>query len=283
MEDGVKRKLPPWMSRVNVAGNTVGQAETEKRVRIEKDLEDETASQSLHPNYMIKTKPLKKDTCSRHETLDYEPNDREGMILNQGAEVERSSTEACETLVERKKGNSCGRKFKNKRKGRSHDSSQEIESPPNEVDGDLTVEDLLTIAQEYVRRDENFEQQQLSDESHDGKTNSAIALSVHDVEGLPFVPSRIHKEPYMPKEEIHVHNSIARTEDPAQDMLDLFLGPLLKKSVSDDRRIKTIEEDRTFVREVKEQLHDNSIALADLVPLTKKKSSLKDKVAMLFD
>lgn len=250
MEDGVKRKLPSWMSRVNTTTNTADEAEKRKGVQTSNNLKDETAFLSLPLSSKGTTKQLKRDPSSAHETLDIELKKRKRKKLYQ---------EADETLVQRKKGNSGGKKVKTKREEPSHERSEKIESPsPSKDDGELTVEDLLTIAQEYVIRDENSPKQQLSDEYCDGKTNSNI------------------------KGTVSVHNFISRSKDPAQDMLDLFLGPLLKNPVSDDKRINTIEEDKTFVREVKEQLRDNSIA-TDFVPFTKKKSSLKDKVAMFLD
>lgn len=71
-----------------------------------------------------------------------------------------------------------------------------------------------------------------------------------------------------------------RTVDPAQDMLDLFLGPLLKKPVMEEN--KSFVKDFAFAYEFERQ-SQNDVVVEEIEPLMKKKSSLKDKVAMFLD
>ena len=77
---------------------------------------------------------------------------------------------------------------------------------------------------------------------------------------------------------------ISTTGDPAHDMLDLFLGPLLKKPVEEKKNnfmlgdVAISQEVGKFGIESKK-----NIAREEIVPLMKKKSSLKDKVAMFLD
>ena len=73
----------------------------------------------------------------------------------------------------------------------------------------------------------------------------------------------------------------SRTADPAQDMLDLFLGPLLKKPLEEKKQFEFVSEDVKFVHEYKKQCQNDVVE--ESVPLTKKKSSLKDKVAVFLD
>lgn len=74
----------------------------------------------------------------------------------------------------------------------------------------------------------------------------------------------------------------SRTGDPTQDMLDLFLGPLLKKPLEEEKKVEVITDDMVFAHALRKQ--NQEIVLGDVpVPLTKKKSSLKDKVAMFLD
>lgn len=74
------------------------------------------------------------------------------------------------------------------------------------------------------------------------------------------------------------------TRDPAHDMLDLFLGPLLKKPV-EEKKNDFVIGDVAFSQEFRKIgiQTKNDIAREEIVPLMKKKSSLKDKVAMFLD
>lgn len=71
-----------------------------------------------------------------------------------------------------------------------------------------------------------------------------------------------------------------RTGDPAQDMLDLFLGPLLKKPF--EQKTRSLIKDMEFAYEFEMQ-SQNTVVGEEIEPLMKKKSSLKDKVAMFLD
>lgn len=70
--------------------------------------------------------------------------------------------------------------------------------------------------------------------------------------------------------------------NPTQDMLDLFLGPLLKKTQEGEKEDVTLTEEINFTHEVKNQsfsvVHGGEPAV-----VMKKKTSLKDKVAMFLD
>ena len=82
------------------------------------------------------------------------------------------------------------------------------------------------------------------------------------------------------KSEKHVINS-SRTEDPAQDMLDLFLGPFLKKTV-EEKRTEFIMRDLIFSNEL--GMGSQNDVKEETAPLTKKKCTLRYKVvAMLLD
>ncbi|KAK9115096.1 hypothetical protein Syun_021893 [Stephania yunnanensis] len=70
------------------------------------------------------------------------------------------------------------------------------------------------------------------------------------------------------------------TGDPTQDMLNLFLGPLLLQPQVEERRLESMEEDITSHSELckKEALQEKIVPL-----VAKKKSSLKDKVTLFLD
>jgi len=72
------------------------------------------------------------------------------------------------------------------------------------------------------------------------------------------------------------------TGDPARDMLDLFLGPLLLKTSREVERDANIMTEKLMLdHELSQRSHND--AVVEVAPVTKKKSSLKDEVAMLLD
>ena len=63
-------------------------------------------------------------------------------------------------------------------------------------------------------------------------------------------------------------------------MLDLFLGPLLKKTV-EEKRTEFIMKDLTFANELGKGSQND--VKEEKAPLRKKKCTLRDKVTMLLD
>lgn len=76
---------------------------------------------------------------------------------------------------------------------------------------------------------------------------------------------------------------IKRTGDTAQDMLDLFLGPLLRKPPSKEREYGPVESERLLSIQNSDKQVRNSLLLNEEAPVMKKKTSLKDKVAMFLE
>lgn len=74
----------------------------------------------------------------------------------------------------------------------------------------------------------------------------------------------------------------SRTGDPAQDMLELLLGPLLKKPQTGERTLDTLRKDMTIAPDFNKDI-TSQVCAEQEVPMTKKKSSLKDKVSMFLE
>ena len=74
----------------------------------------------------------------------------------------------------------------------------------------------------------------------------------------------------------------SRTGDPAQDMLELLLGPLLRKPQAGERTLDTLRKDMAIACDFGEDISSQA-GVEQEVPLTKKRSSLKDKVAMFLE
>jgi hypothetical protein len=88
------------------------------------------------------------------------------------------------------------------------------------------------------------------------------------------------------KEDTNIPSDVGKTGDPAQDMLDLFLGPLLKKPPPvKDSTIEPVEQvcNASFVETSERTAYiEQKTAVEERETLMKKKSSLKDKVAMFL-
>uniref|UniRef100_A0A5B7CBJ5 Uncharacterized protein n=1 Tax=Davidia involucrata TaxID=16924 RepID=A0A5B7CBJ5_DAVIN len=250
------------------------------------------ASQSNQPESKGGKEPLEADSCLLVEC----ETKRRRRKLSAG-----SDNNAHETGFEKKRGNGVDRAVREsaaqkRRKAKSFrlESSEEIEIPsPSEDDGELTMEDLMNIAEEYVKANKDMEQQS-SDRVHTAASHPvAAAVSRNESGGSLNAPQSYRRSPVR-KETASIHNSTEnltsggnvissiRTGDPTQDMLNLFLGPLLKKPLEEDKKMELITEDMTFTNELRKQ-NQNDVLGEEVVPLMKKKSSLKDKVALFLD
>ncbi|CAK9162785.1 unnamed protein product [Ilex paraguariensis] len=266
-DEGRKRRLPIWMLGVAAADQVreaesravshrqskskVGIAGAEKEVLL-CDYENLGVESSLPRN----TKKRRRRTGQK-ETVDCDGDNvcKSGFEKRKRGRVVARVREAAPRKI---------RKLKSVEPA----SSEEIEVPsPSEDDGDLTMDDLMNIATEYVRSDKDMAQKQSSTGSPDTR---------------PINRSHKDKEPASCHTLAGKATSPNLTGNPTQDMLDLFLGPLLKKPPDKEKEVGLIREDMTFANELRK--HSQNLLLGEEpVPLTKKKSSLKDKVAMFFD
>ncbi|KAL7001488.1 hypothetical protein U1Q18_002640 [Sarracenia purpurea var. burkii] len=307
-DEGTKRRLPLWMLGV-ASADQVRKSEQQTK-HVNEHVQQGIAPQSLRPNPESEsgTKQIEKG----NPLPDGEPSGLESCFLAKcEAKKQRwrlkQEDEACrnsdvhEATARKKRGSRGGKNLqaRSRQKQRRAESlivenSEKIETlSPDEDDGELTMEDLMSIAKEYTRTDEPLEQQRSSHRGQEGDRQlPAISLSGNESGRLPNAPKSSRRSPTH-KEISSVHNSTgtsagggtivnrSRTGDPAQDMLDLFLGPLLKKPDGEENKIELIEKEMLFSCEIVKQRQGN--IASEVVPLTKKKSSLKDKVAMFLD
>ncbi|GAB4850690.1 hypothetical protein Ancab_029995 [Ancistrocladus abbreviatus] len=155
---------------------------------------------------------------------------------------------------------------------------------------ELSVEDLISIAKEYVNMSEDMEQHQRSciiprPRNQPSLTNlsqkeSKDAHNALQGNGIS-VRDTLEVANSNATESSSVQQSIinsGKIGDPAQDMLDLFLGPLLKKPLVE--RKNDVMTDQTMLNyKLSKQSQDDSV---EVPLLTKKKCSLKDKVIPLW-
>ncbi|KAL5983138.1 hypothetical protein ACLOJK_017220 [Asimina triloba] len=163
---------------------------------------------------------------------------------------------------------------------------------------ELTMEDLMNMAEEYVKADIDKECEQAAHRECKSKhqlpcvsifsgNESVCSLeatgNIQEIRGYarerldPDLNKAKGKERDLSATEKAIN--ISRTGNPAQDMLDLFLGPLLKKPQAEEKKFELME-DMIFAQGYSKPIK-SQVPIA--VPLTKKKSSLKEKVAMFLD
>ncbi|XP_061342175.1 uncharacterized protein LOC133288435 isoform X2 [Gastrolobium bilobum] len=156
-------------------------------------------------------------------------------------------------------------------------------------DVDLTIEDLMAIAEQYVRDYENTEQQETSGRQCKSKWQfPAITEAGTTLDS----PCENKKSSSSRREALYsstptttgelIATSSSQTGHPAQDMLDLFLGPLLRKTLEKEEKRKSTVESLEITHEFNRLSQDENVG-EEMVPLMKKRNTLKDKVAMFLD
>lgn len=157
----------------------------------------------------------------------------------------------------------------------------------------LEESDCAIFYMQYVRTDKNMEQEQVSNGKCESESRLSPAISP-TAESEGFVggrnfdrtsPTHNISDAYksngsLKSEQTVINTSI--TGDPAHDMLDLFLGPLLKKPLEKEKKTEFVMDDVAFCPNFEIQSQKSTV-MEEAAAATKKKSSLKDKVAMLLD
>ncbi|XVE91791.1 hypothetical protein REPUB_Repub01dG0042100 [Reevesia pubescens] len=279
-DEGTRRRLPLWMQGKASMPGDVG----DKDDKVQKK-GDELVSGNSKPKKNSKKAVLPQEKGETKRTKrkvsqqDDAPCEVETALPNKMI-IGLQEKKVRESSVRRK------RKATSVRLRSGKDSK--IPSPVDD-DEELTPEDLLSIAEEYVKADKEVVPQELSikecefgrqlSTTTSSKTESKSSLIALD--GNQISPS--HESTYDSTQSLKgekYFSSTIRTGDPAQDMLDLFLGPLLKKTV-EEKRTEFITRDLTFSNEFGKGSQND--VKEETAPLTKKKCTLKDKVAMLLE
>ncbi|XP_008779022.2 uncharacterized protein LOC103698756 [Phoenix dactylifera] len=188
---------------------------------------------------------------------------------------------------------------------RSKNSDPQGLSPGKEDEIEMTVEDLVSMAEEYVNADrEKQHEHSITRESHSETHPSSLLASSYVDAGRPIqaagsgkmlskcttTSSSSHStnternKGKSPGAE-NVATNISGTGDAVQDMLHLFIGPLLKKPLAiEQENGATKTESMNIPNETGKQDRIGEVWSEEgTLILTKKKSSLKDKVAMFLD
>ncbi|OVA01140.1 hypothetical protein BVC80_8819g19 [Macleaya cordata] len=312
-----KRQLPSWMLGISNADQLqkskneaakissselqpVSRVLKPKRIPLAERLEKEVESREndgleVGSSLLVKCETRKRKKKSRQQDLDDDdPFDSDGGLRKKrtkkrsdgvGSKIQQSTT----------------RKNRSRKTNEAGGREEFKAASPSEEDEELTMEDLMSIAEEYVKADQGQACQQpattepestqfpaSSDFSRNESggyieaTQSSIGLPTSTTTWLSsdFTKTRLNNQDSSAS--MTIIGSPCRTGDPTQDMLDLFLGPLLRKPQTEERKFESVTEDITLDCEFRKQNQSENLG-KEVVPLMKKKSSLKDKVAMFFD
>ncbi|KAJ4960182.1 hypothetical protein NE237_020092 [Protea cynaroides] len=311
-----RRRLPPWMLGVAAVdqGSKSGNED-------EKTASSELANSSFAPQPKRKSiaKRPKKETQLRDKELaevdlslpiKCAKNTGKTNLFQRDVDVDSLTHCEGEVLKERTKSTCNTQRAvretapQKKRRGKNYEveSSEAIVAPSSiEEDGELTMEDLISIAEEYVKADNEINHQP-SDREEATSVTQPLSANFSGVEAGGFSlkdtqssrgsstrltdssTSNLSKTSFKDQEDSMSKNIItnpSKTEDPTRDMLDLFLGPLLKKSQKEERKMEITTEE-ILAYEFRKPSQSQSVD-KEIVPLLKKKSSLKDKISMFLD
>ncbi|XP_062201041.1 uncharacterized protein LOC133903630 [Phragmites australis] len=298
-----KRSLPAWMLKA-CSGNQVVKIEDQNKQALESAEQIGARDQ---------TKPIKRKSERLLKNVDSEGAGEVGVLqrCESREKARRKSKDAVRDEVEETEiaASKNPRKVsakaapKNSRKRKLENVKSEASSPvaiDDEIE--LTMEDLVSIAEEYVNADKQKQNELETVKtarckehlpcptiSTEADTGGSV-VNAQSMKGLmPCTTVTTNTRPSQHRgadnkghQELMCSSSLETTGDVAQEMLNLFLGPLLSKPADYGNRSEYIESITANVNHLpeKKDLHNEVPRQGEAV--TKKKSSLKDKLALLF-
>ncbi|CAI9105885.1 OLC1v1004908C1 [Oldenlandia corymbosa var. corymbosa] len=308
---GQKRRLPLWMSGDQVQSKSqIGNLNCTKDddKGCQEDVERVTKG-SRRP----KTKSQKKETddgkvklkessstvlvkCRERKKTKREVVIQDADCIEDGGRKKRKCRQKTETYFE---------------------SETEEDVEPFLEDGeaeDLTVDDLMSIAKEYVEEDHDA-QVLMPSKQRDTAENRSQHVEVESDAPVLVSPKRRDAAEYRSHNDAQSDSFIGVTDtsrrlfesqgtssysttenptsdtgvpvtlssNPVQAMLDVLLGPSLKKTQELEKERRLNSQNTSFTYELEKQHSSVDVAEEPIVVVAKKKSSLKDKVAMFLD
>ncbi|XP_006661873.1 uncharacterized protein LOC102701300 [Oryza brachyantha] len=305
-QDNSRRCLPAWMLKP-CSSNEVSKTQYRNEPVLESDKQGVDLDQ---------IKPVRRKRVRQDKTVDAEDAGELGGL--QPCQGLKKARRKCVDAVKDDHEESARITTKNARKvsGRSAPKNSrkrklenvELEAPSETIDDDieLTVEDLVSIAEEYVKADKakrheveatktaryNEHRPSISTKADSGgsiiNARSELPETTTKSNTAPSESSRAESN----KQQVQCRPSFTATGDVAQDMLNIFFGPLLSKCSGYEKKSKAVEslvESANHATEKKESANRptekndlHSDIQKQVEPAMKKKSSLKDKVPLFL-
>lgn len=292
----MKRQLPQWMlgvsstSKVGTGGsshsNSGKDIDNGRTGREKKGSNDKSGRK---PRTAEKAIECEKEDVSI-ELMDLVTEKEPASMLKKCRKTKRTrkNVHLDDEMIKRKRKRTKTKDHVRIESGEDVASADCLDTEDNE---DLTLEDLMTIAKEYVQEDNNSHHVGLSSGKHTYVDQSHDTAELGGPRGVPQANSRLSEATERnscSSSRIDPESSVENMElsvsgNPTQDMLDVFLGPLLKKTHEEKKKVESRIENFDFDLEAYKQKN----VVVEEVPLPttlgKKKSSLKEKVMMFFD
>ncbi|KAK1552440.1 hypothetical protein Q3G72_017052 [Acer saccharum] len=276
-DEGSRRRLPSWMLGVVQQPGNENENETKKTGTTIISTQQHNVTHSNVKNNNRSNRLGRK--VSQQPEKEYETKETDTSISTQLHKETRSN------VTNKNGSNRLVRRVGQKRKDKSVSD--------DEKDAELTVQDLLSIAKEYVEADAVTDEVQSSTTHFESQNQLLTTIAIEkDSKGSFAAPNNsVRTSPTHPttascNSALSLTGekcllSAATTGDPAQYMLDLFLGPLLKKPIQQEKKTEFTANDMVYSNKL-QKLSQSDVREEIVYPM-KTKSSLKDKVAMLLD
>ncbi|PQM32774.1 uncharacterized protein Pyn_35834 [Prunus yedoensis var. nudiflora] len=270
-DDGSRRRLPQWMLGLSSAG----QVRKPSNGKEEGPASNETETLGENSRVLVKCETKRRKRKSIKQDADYEAKFPENKCSDLGEEKFRSLDAECDGTFPEKNCNGHGRRKvqesdalkKEKAKGSSCGNDEELEvRTSTDDDVELTVEDLVIIAEEYIRADGNINQEEeaSNQECESDSRFPEIVSSGNELEDSA---------------DAQICNRRSLIADTTTFKPNVSLAsPLMKKTVEKESESRFLTEDVTFAHEIIRESRSN-VVREGITPIMKKKSSLKDKVA----
>ncbi|KAJ3682314.1 hypothetical protein LUZ60_014887 [Juncus effusus] len=259
-----KRRLPNWMLKQHTETKS---RDSDSNTKLEEKSDDQNEIKPSKPKRGRKPTKLDEENIGESELVLQKCTNRTNRVKRKNkAEIGKDDGK---------------RSSKKKLKGDEIDEFSPKFSDDGEID--LTVDDLVSIAEEYVNVDEEKQRNQTSTSTTITENNTTKNRS-KSIEASLLNPNlNFEITDQNDNHENIAQTNIVKTGDAAQDMLDLFLGPLLKNpGLNKEPSFESVEpacSTSLFERSERETYRGEKVD----EPLEKKKSSLKDKVALFLD
>ncbi|KAJ6839399.1 uncharacterized protein M6B38_314675 [Iris pallida] len=311
---GNKRRLPTWMQQVNAADKLRKSGNPDENGCSSEAQPETKSSGSKIPVSRKPDKMLAKESNSRNESeilqgCERKQRGRNASRRDGGPRKSINSSGGAKKKLKKETGvdgkKVCEIVSSKMQHGKSErpqiDYLKSVSPEMSDEEIELTIDDLMSIAKEYVSADrENKQEYQASRESTSRLYPLSSVTSEADMKGplqangsskilskclasscISHLTETEGKGKENPKTE-NIAINIIRTGDAAQDMLNLFLGPLLKKPPPKERVCGVLESEGLLSID-KSDKEVRDMLLSEEAPVVKKKSSLKDKVAMFLE
>lgn len=283
---GSKRQLPPWMLRRSATDQVINSV---SEVKIQENGLEELSTDP-------KSSVLVQQHVSEVLTCQSESTKTDDLCLVKKCKTTRSRRKPVKRAEndvgnmhegDVEKENYAPPRRKRKAKELKATRSNAVEESTISED-ELSVDDLINIAKEYIDADKKKEVQRsslaeceserlLRSISFEDKTtlkdNTPSSVTTFEASSSDLVE-------FQPSEGGGDVISFSETGDIAQDMIELLLGPIFKRCSKVKPNPEPVTWNVTIEYSSSNQTRDELIG--DAVPLARKKGSLKDKVALML-